>query len=133
MKNEWVLFSIFAVSIFCLGASVSYAQGAPCGVAAKQSAGADVNKDGVADVTYYSDGQQVTKAQADTNYDGKADITVHVEDGKFKSAEVDADYDGTPDKQFTNADEFKAWINANKPDFQESLGWSDWSTAPIKF
>lgn len=139
MKNVWIVASMVVGSIFVLGISMVQAGGAPCAIStnkvatAGQVAGPDINKDGTPDVTYYHDGQKVVKVEADTNYDGKPDATVHIENGNFKSAEVDTNYDGVPDKQFTNADEFKKWVNAERPDFQSSLGWANWSTPPIKF
>jgi len=85
----------------------------------------DVNKDGKADVTYYQEGKNITKIEADTNYDSKPDVTINTENGKFKSAEADTDYNGTIDKKFSNAKDFNAWLNKDKPEFVNTLGFSD--------
>jgi len=87
----------------------------------KETKTADINKDGTPDVTYYSDGEYVTRTELDTNYDGETDVIVHTKDGKFVSAEADTDYNGTMDKKFTDASAFAKWVNENNPDFQESL------------
>jgi len=94
---------------------------------------ADVNKDGKPDVTYYSDGAYVTKAEADTNFDGKPDVTVYLKDGKFDSAEVDTDYNGTVDKKFTDANGFNKWLNDNHPGFNDELNKKDWTFNALKF
>ncbi len=86
----------------------------------------DLNKDGKPDVTYYGDGQYVTKVEADTNYDGKPDVIVHTKNGKFDSAEVDSNYDGKVDMKFTDAAAFDKWLNANHPDFKDKLEKTDW-------
>lgn len=87
----------------------------------------DVNKDGKPDVTYQQVEGFATKVEADTNYDGKPDVVVYVENGKFDSAEVDTDYDGRADKQFNDSSQFNKWVNENRSDFNDSLGWDDWS------
>jgi hypothetical protein len=96
-------------------------------VLAAQSKTVDVNKDGKPDVTYQQVEEFATKVEADTNYDGKPDLVVYVENGKFDSAEVDSDYDGKTDKQFNDSAQFKQWVNENRPDFNDSLGWDNWS------
>jgi uncharacterized protein with FMN-binding domain len=93
----------------------------------------DVNKDGKPDVTYYSDGKYVTRAQADTNYDGKPDVTVYTKNGKFESAEVDTDYDGKTEKKFTDATAFDKWLNEKHPDFKDKLNRPDWQVDLKKF
>lgn len=93
----------------------------------------DVNHDGTADVTYFSDGEYVTKVEADTNYDGVPDVTVNIKDGQFESAEADTDFNGTPDTKFTNAAEFNNWLNDNRPDFSNALGKTDWQFNLLQF
>ena len=85
----------------------------------------DINNDGNPDITYYHEENRVTKAEADTNFDGNPDVTVHMEDGKFKSAEADTDYDGKPDKKFSDVAEFNKWLNEDKPQFKDHLGFSE--------
>ncbi len=92
----------------------------------------DVNKDGKPDVTYEKREEFATKVSADTNYDGNPDVVVYVENGKFDSAEVDTDYDGKVDKKFTDQAQFKQWVNNNRPDFNDSLGWEEWSRVNSK-
>ncbi len=87
----------------------------------------DVNKDGKPDVVYHSDGENITGIDADTNYDGKNDVKVYVKEGKFEKAEVDTDHDGKVDKTINNTAQFKQWVNDNRPDFDDSLGWDDYS------
>ncbi|MFA5286824.1 MAG: DUF6802 family protein [Candidatus Omnitrophota bacterium] len=99
---------------------------------ALQSKTVDINKDGKPDVTYQQAEEFATKVEADTNYDGKPDVVVYVENGKFDSAEVDTDYDGKVDKQFNDSAQFKKWVNENRPDFNDSLGWDDWSRTKSK-
>ncbi len=111
------LFLSFALP-FCLGA---------CAACKAKIETVDVNKDGKADVFYHHDGENIHKIHADTNYDGKNDVTVHIEEGKFKKAEIDTDHDGVVDKRFDNAAQFKQWVNENRPDFNDSLGWDDYS------
>lgn len=108
---------ICLVPFFCLGAG--------CWVPLSKSV--DVNKDGKPDVTYQQVKESDTKVTADTNYDGKPDVVVNVKNGKFVSAEVDSNNDGKVDKQFNNPDQFKQWVNENSPDFNDSLGWDNWS------
>ena len=105
-----------AALFFSLGAS-----------SAPQSKVVDVNKDGKPDVTYHQHEGFATKVDADTNYDGVNDVVVYVVNGKFDSAEADTDYDGKMDKQFNDQSQFKQWVNENRPDFNDSLGWNDWS------
>ena len=112
---------------FCL-ASFFY----PGVVLALQSKAIDVNKDGKPDVAYQQVEDFATKVEADTNYNGKPDVVVYVENGKFDSAEVDTDYDGKTDKQFNDPAQFKKWVNENRPDFNNSLGWDDWSRVQSK-
>jgi hypothetical protein len=107
---------ICLVSFFCPGVTL-----------ALQSKTVDVNKDGRSDVTYQQVEEFATKVEADTNYDGKPDVVVYVENGKFDSAEVDTDYDGKTDKQFNDSAQFKKWVNENRPDFNDSLAWDNWS------
>ena len=123
---------IFTAVIFFCWVCPAYSQTAPV-IASAQTKTVDVNKDGKADVTYYHDGVNITKAEADTNYDGKPDVTVYVENGKFKSAEVDTDYDGKPDNKFSDTAEFNKWLNENQPDFKDSLGWQEWKVSMMRF
>jgi len=111
--------------IFCSAYYLSYAQVTPPAASAPQAKTIDVNQDGKPDVTHYYDGKNVTKVEADTNYDGKADVTVEAENGKFKSAQADTDYDGKHDKKFDNAAALNQWLNKDKPEFTDSLGFSD--------
>jgi hypothetical protein len=99
---------------------------------ALQTKTVDINKDGKPDVTYQQVEDFATKVEADTNYDGKPDLVVYVENGRFDSAEADTDYDGNTDKQFNDSAQFKNWVNANRPDFNDSLGWDDWSRVKSK-
>lgn len=99
---------------------------------ALESRTVDVNKDGKSDVAYQQVEEFATKVEADTNYDGKPDVIVYVENGKFDSAEVDTDYDGKADKQFNDSTQFKQWVNENRPVFNNSLGWDDWSRVQSK-
>jgi len=116
MRRLITMVSLCLVLFFCLGA----------GPANKQKA-VDVNKDNKPDVIYHYDGENITKIQADTNYDGKHDVTVQVEEGKFKKAEIDTDSDGAVDKRIEDAKQFKQWVNENRPGFNDSLGWDDYS------
>jgi hypothetical protein len=116
MNKVITLIFIFAAAFFSLGSAL-----------ADQAKNVDVNKDGKPDVTYYKSGERFAKIEADTNYDGKPDVVVYVEDGKFKSAEVDSDYNGKTDKKFSDPTQFKKWVNENRPDFNDSLGWDDYS------
>lgn len=109
---------ILVTAVFCLGTCAS------CNPGPKTI---DVNQDGKPDVIYHHDGENIHKIQADTNYDGTHDITVHIEDGKFKEAHIDADHDGTTDKVIKDPVQFKKWVNDNRPDFNEHLGWDDYS------
>ena len=93
----------------------------------------DVNKDGRPDVTYYSDGKYIAKAEADTNYDGKPDVVVYAKDGKFESAEVDTNYDGKTDKKLSDVKTFNSWLNENHPDFNDKLNRADWEVKLLKF
>lgn len=87
---------------------------------------ADINKDGRPDVTYYKEGEYISKVEADTNYDGRPDVTVRTRGGKFESAEVDKDYNGTVDERFEDVKEFNKWLNKNHPDFNDKLNKPDW-------
>lgn len=116
MKRLTILVSLSLALFFCLGA---------CPI--NKPKAVDVNKDGKADVIYHHDGENITKIYADTNYDGTNDVVVHIEDGKFKKAEIDADHDGSIDKKIEDAPQFKQWVNENRPDFNDSLGWDDYS------
>jgi len=107
---------IFLVVFFSLGA-----------VLVNRTKGVDVNEDGNPDVIYHHDGENITKISADTNYDGAPDVVVYIEEEKFKSAEVDTDFDGKPDKTINDSAQFKEWVNENRPDFNNSLGWDDYS------
>jgi len=111
--------------LLCLNAYSGYCEDGPASNK-KVAKTVDVNKDGKPDVTYYSEGENVTEVDADTNYDGKPDIIVHVKDGKFKSAEADTDYNGTMETKFTDAGGFNKWINANHPEFAKELVKQDW-------
>jgi len=120
-----------AVLILSCGIYSVYSEDTAC--KPTQTKTVDVNKDGKPDVTYYHDGTNITKAEADTNYDGKPDVTVYAEDGKFKSAEADTDYDGKTDKTFSDTAEFNKWLNENRPDYKDHLGWEEWKVGLIKF
>jgi hypothetical protein len=122
-KNRLSFVSV--VLILCFFYCLSYAQVAPSAAGMPQTKTVDVNKDGQADVTCYHDGKCVNKIEADTNYDGKNDVTVEMEKGKFKSAEADTDHDGKADKKFSNTAAFNQWLNKDRPEFKESLGFSD--------
>lgn len=129
-RSSIILFSIF---IFLgLGIIMVSAQDTVA-ILEPQVKTTDINKDGTADITYYSDGKYITKIQADTNYDGTPDIVMHTKDGKFDSAEIDTNYDGKFDKKITNADEFKNWINKNDPSFEEHLTQRDWDATLFRF
>jgi len=93
----------------------------------------DVNKDGKPDVTYYSDGKYIAKAEADTNYDGKPDVVVYTKDGKFASAEADTNYDGKIDKKFNDAKQFSKWLKEKHPDFYDQLNRANWEFGLLKF
>jgi hypothetical protein len=114
IKGVFLSLTIF----FCLGACVA------CN---SKTTAVDVNKDGKSDVIYYHDGENITKIQADTNYDGTHDVVVYIEDGKFKEAHIDTDYDGAVDKKIEDTAQFKQWVNDNRPDFNDHLGWDDYS------
>lgn len=86
----------------------------------------DVNRDGKPDVTYYSEGEYISKVEADTNYDGKTDVIVNIKDGKFHSAEADTDHNGTVDEKFTSRSSFVNWLNADSPEFKDKLDKTDW-------
>ncbi len=124
MKNICAIV-ILLLFFSCVNTYSGYAQAttAPKEITTKTY---DVNKDGKPDVTYYSDGKYVAKAEADTNYDGKPDVTVFTKDGKFESAQVDTDYNGTADKQINDVKEFNKWLNRNHPDFNDRLNKDDW-------
>lgn len=94
---------------------------------AEKTKSVDINKDGKPDVIYHHDGGNINKIQADTNYDGKHDVEVHIKDGKFQEAKIDTDHDGKVDKTITSTVQFKQWVNDNRPDFNDSLGWDDYS------
>ncbi len=129
-KISFTVVSLLA--FFCINIYPAYSQEAPvsAGTIAKAY---DVNNDGAPDVSYYSDGKYVTRAEADTNYDGKPDVIVHTKDGKFDSAEADTDYDGKPDTKFTDTESFNKWLNENKPDFNDKLNRADWQLDLIRF
>jgi len=118
---------IVLLVFFCLNVNLGYCGGLPLDSIEAVTKTVDINKDGKPDVTYYSDGKYIARAEADTNYDGKPDVVVYAENGKFKSAEVETNYDGKPDKKFDNSAQFKKWVNENHPDFNDSLGWDDYS------
>ena len=112
--NITVLISL--VLFFCLGA-------APV----NKPKALDVNQDGKPDVFYHHDGENITRIHADTNYDGADDVVVYIEDGKFKKVDIDADHDGEYETRIDNEAQFKNWVNENRPDFNDSLGWDDYS------
>ena len=126
-KLCFIIAGAFVLS--CCVVYLVYAQGA----AAVKTKAVDINNDGKAEVTYYSDGKQVTKAQADTNKDGKPDVTVNVKDGKFQSAEVDTNNDGKVDKNFKDLKSFDDWLNQNHPDYDRTLNRGDWSMESVGF
>ncbi|MCX5681375.1 MAG: hypothetical protein NT079_03740 [Candidatus Omnitrophica bacterium] len=129
-KGSFLIIVLFA--LFCVNVSLAHAMNSAPDKATKAKT-VDVNKDGKPDVTYYSeDGKNVTKIEADTNYDGKTDVVVHANDGKFQSAQIDTDKNGSLDKEITDAAQFKAWVNENRPDFKESLTDS-WRLGPPDF
>ncbi len=116
--NRLISVLFFSFCFICMGA---------CAACKSKTETRDVNKDGKPDVIYYHDGERINTIHADTNYDGAHDITVHIENGKFKEAQIDSDYDGVVDKRFDDAAQFKKWVNENRPDFNDSLGWDDYS------
>jgi len=123
MKKQFiVLFSLLSFFFFLVVLVYAQSPVMPLGPQVKTT---DINKDGTADITYYSDGKYITKIQADTNYDGKPDIIINIKDGKFESAEIDTDYDGKFDKKINDAAEFKKWVNKNDPDFESYLDQRD--------
>lgn len=130
------VFAIIPALFLCF--SAGHSQAAPAGNVAvnippQETKTVDVNKDGIPDVTYYRDGEYVSKVEADTNYDGSPDVVVYTKDGKFLSAEADVDYDGKADKKFKDVNEFNQWVNENNPDFQEQLNRPDWKFDLMKF
>lgn len=125
MRKGIKLAAVFLVLMFCCAYCLSYAQVTQDTASALQTKTIDVNKDGKPDVVNYYDGKDLAKIEADTNYDGKPDVTVTTENGKFKSAQADTDYDGTPDKKFNSTAEFTEWLNRDKPEFKEALGFSE--------
>jgi hypothetical protein len=110
------------IAIACIAGLLSLGAGQ-----AQNKKQVDVNKDGKPDVAYYYEGNDLKKVEADTNYDGKPDTVVYVEKGEFKGAEADTDYNGKADKKFDNTKQFKQWVNANHPEFNDTLGWDDYS------
>ncbi|MDD5165899.1 MAG: hypothetical protein PHQ57_00710 [Candidatus Omnitrophica bacterium] len=135
MKKEASAAIIFLFALFCLNIYSGYCQVqvTPAIPAKGEIKTFDVNKDGNPDVTYYTDGKYVTKAEADTNYDGKPDVVVYTKDGKFESAEVDTNYDGKTEKKFSDVKAFNEWLNENSPDFNDHLNRPDWDIALLKF
>jgi len=133
MKKAGKVFAIFIAAAFLSGLSSGGAQEMTGVTQALQTKSIDVDKDGDADVTYYSDGKNVVKAEADTDNDGKPDVTVYTEDGKFKSAEVDTDKDGKPDKKYNDVNEFNAWMKKNNSEFADYLNQPDWQASLFKF
>jgi len=129
MKNLFVAIGFILVLGFGVMISAACAQDARTGATAQKKS-VDVNKDGVAEVTYYHDGKNVTRTEADTNYDGKLDVVVYSENGKFKSAEADTDYNGTMETKFTDPKVFKEWVNKEKPAVSGPLGLEEW-TCPV--
>lgn len=117
MKRMSFCFIAF-LAVFCMTVPPIFAMGQ---AAQKPAKTVDVNKDGKPDVSYYSDGKNITHIEADTNYNGQPDVVVNAKDGKFESAEIDTDHNGSLDKKFTDAAQFKQWVNENRPDFKESL------------
>ncbi len=137
MKKVSIIFVLLAV-FFCMNIYSGYSQVVPASQITPASTKietrtSDVNNDGKPDVTYYSDGKYVSKAEADTNYDGKPDITLYTENGKFKSAEVDTNYDGKIDKEFNDVSEFNKWLNENHSDFEDRLNKANWQFNLISF
>ena len=129
MKRIFLIIAM-ALVLSCAAVYLVYAQGPAAAVKTKA---VDIDNDGKADVTYYSDGEQVTKAQADTNKDGKPDVTVDIKDGKFKSAEVDTNNDGKAEKNFNDLKSFDNWLNENHPDYDRTLNRGDWSMESVGF
>jgi len=116
MKRLKTVLLIYIVLFCCLGTAW-----------ANKPKTLDVNQDGKADVFYHHDGESVTKIHADTNYDGTDDVVVYIEDGKFNKAHIDADHDGEYETKIDNEAQFKNWVNENRPDFNDSLAWDDYS------
>jgi hypothetical protein len=116
MRKLMTALSLFLAVFFCLGVGRVY-----------NPKTLDVNQDGEADVFYYHDGENVTGIHADTNYDGTHDVKIHIEDGNFKKAEIDVDHDGKHETQINDAAQFKKWVNENRPDFNDHLGWDNYS------
>jgi len=129
MKKN-ILGIIILLAVFYLSGSLAQAMGQ---AVEKPIKTVDVNKDGKPDVSYYGDVKTTARIEADTNYDGQPDVIVNTKEGKFQSAEIDADYDGSFDTTITDANQFKQWINMNRPGFKQTLGKSDWSLMPPDF
>jgi len=123
MKNVGII-TIFLFVLFCVNIYLGYAEVAPVSMPPAIRT-VDVNKDGKPDVTYYSNGKNVTKIEADTNYDGKPDVKVNLKDGKFESAEVDTNYDGKVEKRYYDSGSFSEWLNKNHPEFHDALYFSN--------
>ncbi len=121
MKKTGIILTVMSL-FFCVAVYMAYSQCPP--VTSEQKI--DVNKDGKPDVTYYSEGKYVTRAEADTIADSKPDIIVHAKDGKFQSAEADTDNDGKADKNFNDLKSFDEWLTATHPDFDRTLNRGDW-------
>lgn len=105
----------------------------------------DTDKDGKADVWYYSKDKKTYKVEVDSDKDGKPDVTHQREpdgkdailidtdkdgranllitgkNGKFESAVVDDNKDGKFDKIISNAVDFKKWVNAQDPKIRDGL------------
>lgn len=133
MKRIVLVLFVFMAAAVLFGVNSGYAQEIMGATGALQTKTIDVDKDGDADIIYYSDGKNVVKAEADTNNDGKPDVTVYTENGKFKSAEADTNYDGTPDKKFTDVTQFNTWMNTTNPEYDEYLNQPDWQASLFKF
>lgn len=123
---------IVLLAFFCLNINLGYSQ-VPSVSKEAVTRAVDVNKDGKPDLTYYSDGKYIAKAEADTNYDGKPDVIVYTKNGKFESAEADTNYDGKTDKKFSDVKAFNSWLKEKCPNFYDELNRADWEFSLIRF
>ncbi len=132
MRKIYILPVITALISLLLYGPLFPANAVPKGNAIQATA-IDIDKDGKPDVVYYYDDKYITMAEADTNKDGRADVRVYTRNGKFKSAEADTDYDGKADKEFSNPDDFDAWLNQNNPGYEDYLNRPNWEKTLFSF
>ncbi len=81
----------------------------------------DSNDDGKADIVHTKKASGEEKVEADTNYDGKPDVFIFARGGKFISARSDTDYDGRIDRKFNDPEDFRKWVNDEKPKLKTAL------------